>query len=68
MVTVEPALYHRSWRIRTMRPPRPRYGELHRTLATIRQQGRRLLNILVAAEEAVLQGTPAPSRLPTAHG
>jgi transposase len=33
-------------------------------VATCRQQGRRLLDILVAAGEAVLQGTPAPSLLP----
>jgi transposase len=32
--------------------------------ATCRQQGRRLLDILVAAGEAVLQGTAAPSLLP----
>jgi transposase len=31
--------------------------------ATCRQQGRRLLDILVAAGEALLQGTPAPSLL-----
>ena len=32
--------------------------------ATCRQQGRRLLDFLVAAGEAVLRGTPAPSLLP----
>jgi transposase len=36
--------------------------------ATCRQQGRRLLDLLVAAGEAVLQGTPAPSLLPAAQG
>ena len=33
-------------------------------VATCRQQGRRLLNFLVAASEAVLQGTAALSVLP----
>ena len=35
--------------------------------ATCRQQGRRLLDFLVAAGEAVLHGTPTPSLLRTAH-
>jgi len=33
--------------------------------ATCRQQGRKLLDFLVAAGEAALNGTPAPSLLPT---
>ncbi len=37
-------------------------------VATCPRQGRRLLDILVAAGGAVLQGTPAPSLLPTAQG
>jgi len=34
-------------------------------VATCRQQGRRLLDFLVATGEAALQGTAAPSLLPT---
>jgi hypothetical protein len=37
-------------------------------VATCRQQGRRLLDFLVAAEESALQGTAAPSLLPTRPG
>jgi transposase len=37
-------------------------------VATCRQQGRRLLDFLVAAGEAALQGTAAPSLLPAGHG
>ena len=33
-------------------------------IATCRQQGRRLLDFLVAAGEAALRGSPAPSLLP----
>ena len=33
-------------------------------IATCRQQSRRLLDVLVAAGEAALKGTPAPSLLP----
>jgi transposase len=35
--------------------------------ASCRQQGRHLLDFLVAASEAVLQSTPLPSLLPTPH-
>jgi transposase len=34
-------------------------------VATCRQQGRSLLDFLVAADEATLQGTAVPSLLPT---
>ena len=37
-------------------------------VATCKQQGRRLLDFLVAAGEAVLQGTAAPSLLPVSQG
>ena len=37
-------------------------------VATCRQQGRRLLDFLVAAGEAALQGTAAPSLLPVRRG
>ena len=37
-------------------------------IATCRQQGRRLLDVLVAAGEAVLRGTAAPSLLPVSQG
>ena len=37
-------------------------------VATCRQQGRRLLDFLVAAGEAVLRGTLAPSLLPARQG
>jgi hypothetical protein len=37
-------------------------------VATCRQQGRPLLDFLVAAGEAVLRGTAAPSLLPTRPG
>lgn len=37
-------------------------------VATCRQQGRRLLDFLVAAGEAALQGTAAPSLLPAGQG
>ncbi len=37
-------------------------------VATCRQQGRRLLDCLVAASEAALQGTAAPSLLPAGPG
>ena len=37
-------------------------------VATCRQQGWRLLDFLVAAGEAALQGTAAPSLLPTRLG
>lgn len=37
-------------------------------VATCRQQGRRLLDFLVAAGEAALKGTPAPSVLPASQG
>jgi transposase len=37
-------------------------------VATCRQQGRKLLDFLVAAGEAALQGTAAPSLLPAAQG
>jgi hypothetical protein len=37
-------------------------------VATCRQQGRSLLAFLVAASEAALQGTAAPSLLPTGQG
>jgi transposase len=37
-------------------------------IATCRQQGRGLLEFLVAAGEAWLQGTPSPSLLPTQQG
>ena len=36
--------------------------------ATCRQQGRPLLDFLVAAGEAALQGTAAPSLLPARQG
>jgi transposase len=36
--------------------------------ATCRQQGRRLLDFLVAAGEAALQGTAVPSLVPTRPG
>ncbi len=36
--------------------------------ATCRQQGRNLLNFLVVAGEAALQGTAVPSLLPTRPG
>ncbi len=36
--------------------------------ATCRQQGRPLLTFLVAASEAVLRGSPAPSLLPERQG
>jgi hypothetical protein len=38
------------------------------TVATCRQQGRRLLKFLVAAGDAALQGTVAPSLLPRQRG
>lgn len=37
-------------------------------VATCRQQGRSLLHFLVAANEAALKGTTAPSLLPTPPG
>jgi transposase len=37
-------------------------------VATCRQQGRRLLDFLVAAGEAALQGTAAPSLIPAPQG
>ncbi len=37
-------------------------------VATCRQQGRRLLDFLVAAGEAAVQGTAAPSLLPAGQG
>jgi transposase len=37
-------------------------------LATCRQQGRRLLDLLVAAGEAAMRGTVAPSLLPERQG
>ena len=37
-------------------------------VATCRQQGRRLLDFLIAAGEAARQGTTAPSLLPTRPG
>ena len=37
-------------------------------VATCRQQGRRLLDFLVAAAEAAVQGTAAPSMLPARQG
>ena len=37
-------------------------------VATCRQQGRHLLEFLVAAGEALLRGTPAPSLLPAGQG
>ena len=37
-------------------------------VATCRQQGRQVLDFLVAAGEAALQGTAAPSLLPTPPG
>ena len=37
-------------------------------VASCRQQGRRLLDFLVAASEAALQGTAAPSLLPARQG
>ncbi len=37
-------------------------------VATCRQQGRSLLAFLVAAGEAALQGTAAPSLLPAGQG
>jgi transposase len=37
-------------------------------VATCRQQGRRLLDFLVAAGEAALQGAAAPSLLPAPQG
>ena len=38
------------------------------TVASCRQQGRRLLDFLVAANEAALRGSQAPSLLPALHG
>jgi transposase len=37
-------------------------------IATCRQQGRRLLDFLVAAGQAALNGTAAPSLLPAQQG
>ena len=37
-------------------------------VATCRQQGRRLVDFLVAAGEAALWSSPAPSLLPARHG
>src|SRR5262245_58821316 len=46
-----------------------RFAEQLLTVAvTCRQQGRRLLDFLVAAGEAALQGTAAPSLLPARQG
>ncbi|MDO8615547.1 MAG: IS66 family transposase [Dehalococcoidia bacterium] len=46
-----------------------RFAERMMTVAaTCRQQGRRLLDFLVAANEAALNGTPAPSLLPAVQG
>jgi transposase len=42
--------------------------QLLTVVATCRQQGRRLLEFLVAAGEAALQGTAAPSLLPAPQG
>jgi transposase len=42
--------------------------QLLTVVATCRQQGRRLLDFLVAAGEAALQGTAAPSLLPAPQG
>jgi len=36
--------------------------------ATCRQQGRRLLDVLVAVNEATLAGSPPPSLLPAPQG
>jgi transposase len=50
-------------------PTGSRFAERMLTVAaTCRQQGRRLLDILVAAGDAVLQGSPAPSLLPARYG
>jgi transposase len=46
-----------------------RYAERLLTVtATCRQQGRRLLDVLVAAGEAAVRGAAVPSLLPTAYG
>jgi transposase len=46
-----------------------RYAERLLTMvATCRQQGRQLLDFLIAASEAVLLGSPPPSLLPAPRG
>lgn len=44
--------------------PRRPFGSLLTVVATCRLQGRRLLDFLVSAGDALLQGTAAPSLLP----
>ena len=48
--------------------PAPDLAPLLEELATLRQQGRHLLDFLVAVWEAALRGTAAPSLLPTPPG
>ena len=67
--TLRPAVLWRKGSFGSDNESRSRFAERMLTVvATCRQQGRRLLDFLMAADEAVLQGTAAPSLLPTPQG
>ena len=66
---LRPTVLWRTGRFRSDSPAGSRFAErLLTAVATFRQQGRPLLAFLVAAEEAALHGTAAPSLLPAPLG
>ena len=66
---LRPAVLWRKGSFGTDSEAGTRFAEQMLTVvATCRQQGRRLLDFLVAAGEAALQGTAAPSLLPAPQG
>ena len=65
---LRPAVLWRQGSFGSDSPAGSRFAERMLTVvATCRQQGRRLLDVLVAAGEAVLRGTAAPSLLPVSQ-
>ena len=66
---LRPAVLSRTGRVGSGRPAGSRFAERLLTVAaSCRQQGRRLLEFLVAAGEASVRGIPPPSLLPAPQG
>src|SRR5204863_5196465 len=66
---LRPAVLWRKGSYGSDSPAGSRFAErLLTVVATCRQQGRSLLDFLVAAVQATLRGSPSPSLLPAPHG